>query len=187
MSEISLEKTPIVTLRLLEPSKDDALAYFAFLTEEGNPEHFSNFNNMPKDYQLHLTVEQILKNWTETPKAHFGVYVGRHLVGTINLRPITSVMFESNGELRPLAEIDYLVSKEYSGRGIAVAALKELIQLEKERYSDFVALVHPQNTASNEALLRAGFIKKTEQYEGNNVFEWNVQHKELLSLPKPGI
>jgi RimJ/RimL family protein N-acetyltransferase len=164
----NMERDPNIELRPL--SVNDAEAYFRFMDE--NRAFFANFNNTPAD--KYPDVESVRVALSDPVKLRWGLYQDGELVGTINLKPWKT-------EER-VGEIGYLVAENKSGQGIATKAVRDVIELNKDRYESFIATVDPLNEASVRVLQKAGFVidTKTLSEQGNPLIVCRLDPRRLL-------
>jgi len=163
----SPDTIPEVALSLLTTA--DADTYFALMDE--NREYFSRLANTPQDkYQSPADVITAFEN--EPSKLRWGIRTAafpNELVGTVNFRFLTpdeeTVLGGSGGE------IGYAVAEKVAGRGMATGARRAAVsELTKRGVTFIAAVTHPNNTASQKVLEKAGFKKYGTNEDGEFIF-----------------
>ncbi len=154
-SELKREAAPSFTMR--ELSVEDAAAYFDLI--QNNREYFSNFDNMSPD--KYPTVESVVGALAQSKKKRWGIFEGDALIGSVSIKPTDSP---------DVGEIGYLIAKDYSGRGYATEAVKNVLGLIPDSYSAVIAVTNPSNVGSERVLQKAGFVLSQTNDQGHSVY-----------------
>ena len=145
--------TAMPDLRLAKLAPADAAAYYALV--DRNRAHLTQHG----DY-LDLgeaTPESVLADLTdpEHRNARFGIWLGEHLIGRVDLNPRTPGDFV----------LGYWLGGEYTGQGYATTACAALIAYGQEALGarTIWAGVTKGNTRSEAVLRRLGFVEISDQ------------------------
>lgn len=135
---------------LLEFIPEDARPLFELI--DRNRDHLSQRDD--ETAAKYLDFESVLQSITHPKnpdKIRLGIWSDGVLTGTINITPKGGCV----------SEIGYWVGSEFCGKGLATIATRAVIQYGKSLVDtcEMIAYTHPDNTASQKVLLRAGMYE----------------------------
>jgi RimJ/RimL family protein N-acetyltransferase len=150
--------TPNVTLRPFNP--DDAELMHRILAGKDVLRYFPG-TNAPTLEQVQRMIESVLKHWEEKGYGLWAVELRENgdLIGRCGLQLIADTAE---------VEIDFIIDRQYWGRGLATEAGKAGLKFGFEELGlvSVVGIVHPENLASQRVLEKLGmqFVEATEYF-----------------------
>lgn len=150
----SIPVAPNMSLELLH---DDRFIVPLFSLIDRNREHLSQFGDVTAaKYPTLQSVHDSVRYPRNIARDRYAILADSEVVGSINSEP--------TGDKETSFEIGYYLGKEYTGRGYATLAVHGLAVnlLSRPGVRLINAYTHPDNTASQAVLRRAGFVFHSE-------------------------
>ena len=173
MFQIPTIKTRRLTLRSLQP--EDAVILHCIYQTEGVLRYFPN-PNPPAFEKVESFIVQQQRHWETYGYGNWGITPADQykIIGWAGLQFLP--------ELNQ-TEVGYLIDKPFWGKGYATEAARASLQFGFDHFvfSQLIALVHPENIASQHVLEKCGMTyMETIPLWGIDLMQYRIARQEFL-------
>lgn len=152
------------SIKLKSLSIDDRSALYSFECE--NRSYFERF--VPSRGDIYYepqgfshALDRLLTEQIEGTGRYYLIWQNDTIVGRMNVHSIRD----------GVGEVGYRIGEEYSGRGYATSALRQLLAFHLPEYVELIAETITDHYASQRVLMRAGFTRNNQVRQ----IEWEEQ------------